>query len=590
VLETPVLRGRVSPRLTSLLAAAALVAAIASFSGASQAAHPAVAVFPAQGTLVASPETQISFRGATPGELTGIKVRGSVSGTHGGTLKAHSDGQGASFVPERGFRSGEHVRVYADLPLVRQDNGYVRFRISRPPGPWTLGKGHDPGGSPEGEQHFETLPGLKPPSVVVDKRKKRARGQGHLFVASKAGPGQDGPMIADERGRLIWYHKNPKNKSAFDFRTQTYRGKPVLTWWQGRARPGQGKGENLIYDSSYRRIATVRAGNGYAADLHEFEISRNDTGLVLAYEPVTFGGTTAMDTIVQEIDIPTGLVMYEFHSLGKISSRESHGPHDEGHPYDVAHLNSIQMVPDGNLLISARHTNTVYKISRRTGNILWRLGGNRSDFKMSGNSDFISQHHARLQPDGSITLFDNGGPPDPGRESRALWLNVNEEKRRVSVRKAYKYRRTLKAFSAGSTQVLPNGDVFVGWGGSVPYFAEYTPKGSAVYDAHFKPKGDETYRAYRFPWHGQPTTRPAVAADTEGKYTDVWVSWNGATEVARWQILAGDFKNALSPLETVDRDGFETKVNIDSNPAYVQVRALDSSGNPLGISRPVRPE
>jgi hypothetical protein len=161
----------------------------------------------------------------------------------------------------------------------------------------------------------------------------------------------------------------------------------------------------------------------------------------------------------------------------------------------------------------------------------------------------------------------------------------------VSVRKAYKYRRSLKAFSAGSTQVLPNGDVFVGWGGSVPYFAEYTPKGSAVYDAHFKPKGDETYRAYRFPWHGQPTTRPAVAADTVGKYTDVWVSWNGATEVARWQILGADFKNVpLSQLETVDRDGFETKVNIDSDPAYVQVRALDSSGNPLGISRPVRPE
>jgi hypothetical protein len=580
----------VPPRLTTFLAAAAIVAAVAASSGSTQAAHPAVAVFPSAGTLVASPDSQISFRGATPAELTGIKVKGSVSGVHGGTLRAHSDGQGASFIPKHGFRRGEHVRVYADLPLVGEEHGYVRFRISRPPGPWTLGKGNDPGGSPEGEQHFVSRPSLQPPSVVVDKLKKRARGQGDIFVAAKAGPGQDGPMISDERGNLVWFHKNPKKTSVFDFRSQTYRGKPVLTWWEGRARPGQGLGEDMIYDSSYRHIATVRAGNGYRADLHEFEISPHDTGLVLVYEPVTFGGTTAMDTVVQEIDIPTGLVMYEFHSLGKISSRESHGPHDEGHPYDVAHLNSIQMVPDGNLLISARHTNTVYKISRRTGNILWRLGGSRSDFKMAGGSDFIAQHHARLQPDGSITLFDNGGPPDPGRESRVLWLNVNEDKMRVSVRKSYRYRRPLKAFSQGSAQVLGNGDVFVGWGGNEPYFSEYTPKGSAVFDAHFKPKSDDTYRAYRFPWHGRPEHAPDVAARAHAGKTGVYASWNGATEVARWQVLAGGSKTSLSPVATVARDGFETQATINGEPAFVQVRALDSSGNPLGTSRAVKPE
>jgi hypothetical protein len=564
--------------------------AIAASSGPSQAAHPAVAVFPSAGTLVASPDSQISFRGATPAELTGIRVKGSVSGVHGGTLRAHSDGQGASFIPDSRFKSGEHVRVYADLPLVGEEHGYVRFRISRPPGPWTLGEGHDPGGSPDGEQHFVSRPSLQPPSVVVDKLKARARGQGDIFVAAKAGPGQDGPMISDERGNLVWFKKNPKKTSVFDFRVQSYRGKPVLTWWQGRARPGLGLGDDYIYDTSYRQIARVRAGNGYRADLHEFEISPNDTGLLLAYEPVSFGGETAMDTLVQEIDIPTGLVMYEFHSLGKISSSESHGPHDEGHPFDVAHLNSIQMTPDGNLLISARHTDTVYKISHRTGNILWRLGGNRSDFKLTDASGFISQHHARLQPDGSITLFDNGGPPDPGRESRALWLNVDEKKMRVSVRKAYRYRRPLKAFSQGSTQVLGNGDVFVGWGGNEPYFSEYTAKGRVVMDAHFKPEGDDSYRAFRFPWHARPEHAPDVAGLAHDGSTDVYASWNGATDVARWVILAGKSKAALVPVKAVDRDGFETKATLGGQPAFVQVRALDASGKPLGTSRPVKPE
>ena len=565
------------------------MALIAAFSGPSQAAHPAVAVFPSAGTYTASPESQISFRGATPSELTGIKVHGSRSGTHGGVLRAHSDGQGASFIPNRGFRSGERVSVRADLPLVGEDRGAVRFRIARPPGPWSLGKGHDPGGSPEGHQSFVSRPSLEPPSIVVTRRKSRSHGQGDLFVAAKAGPGQDGPMISDDRGDLVWFHKNPKHKSAYDFRTQTYQGRPVLTWWQGRARPGISYGEGLIYDSSYRRVATVRAGNGYSADLHEFEISPQGTALILAFKPVTFGGTTAMDTLIQEIDIPTGLVMFEWHALGHISSRESYAPHDRGHPYDVAHLNSLQMLPDGNILVSSRHTNAVYKVSIRTGHILWKLGGRHSDFKMTHASRFISQHHARLQPDGSITLFDNGGPPDPGRESRALWLDVDERNMTVSVRKAYRYRHPLKAFSQGSVQVLGNGDVFVGWGGDEPYFSEYTAKGSLVWDAHFKPKGDDTYRAYRFPWHGRPVHAPDIAAEAHKGITDVYASWNGATEVASWQVLAGPSPDALAPVRNVARDGFETKATIENERAYVQVRAFDAGGHPLGSSRVVKP-
>ena len=578
------------PRLTSILAAAAIVAAVAASSGPSEAAHPAVAVFPAAGTLTASPTSQISFRGAKPSELTGIRVKGSISGRHDGVLRAHSDGNGASFIPNKGFHTGEHVRVYADLPLVNQSHGYVRFAILRKPGPWHIKFGKDPGGNPNGEQHFKSRPDLEPPSVVVTKRRARSKGQGDVFVAAKAGPGQDGPMIADEKGHLIWFHQNPKQRSAFDFRAQRYRGKPVLTWWQGRARSGISSGVDMIYDSSYRHIATVRAGNGYHSDLHEFEISRESTALMTAYRPVTFGGTTAMDTVIQEVDVPTGLVMFEFHALGNISSRDSHAPHDEGHPYDVAHLNSIQMVPDHNLLISARHTNTVYKISRRTGRILWRLGDDHSDFKMTRSSHFISQHTARLQPDGSITLFDNGGPPDPGRESRVVWLNVNEKDRTVSVRKAYRYRQPLKAFSQGSAQVLGNGDVFVGWGGNEPFFSEYTPKGSAVWDAHFQPEGDDTYRAYRFPWIGRPGGRPAIAARSSGGATDVYTSWNGATEVANWQLLAGPSPAALVPVKAFPHHGFESHGHIDQAPQYVAVRALDESGAPLGTSRAVRPE
>ena len=570
-------------------AGAAVVAAVVAGSASSQGPAEPVAVFPAAGTKVASPKTQISFRGAGEGQLTGIVVKGSVSGRHGGTLRAHSDGQGASFLPKKDFRSGEHVTVALDRPMVGERDNVVRFRIARTPGNFSLPTQKDKGGDPPGAQHFESVPHLRPPSIKILTREPEARGDGHIFVAAKAGPGQDGPIIADERGRTLWFYRLPDRRTSFDFRRQVYRGKPVLTWWQGKSRPGQGLGYGRILDSSYRQIAKVRAGNGYQADLHEFEISRRNTALILVYNPVNFGSGVSMDTIVQEIDIPTGLVMYEWHTLGMLSRSESYEKREGDNPYDLAHLNSIQLQPDGHFLVSARHTNAIYKLDGRTAGVRWRLGGKRSDFRMGKNTRVISQHDARLQPDGSITLYDNGGPPKPGKESRGLWLNVNEAERTVSVRRDIRYRRKLKAFSQGNMQVLPDGSVFVGWGGNVPWFSQHAPDGRIIFDAQFRPKSDDTDRAYRFPWVGRPARPPDVVANSDDGRTTVHVSWNGSTGVARWEVLGGQSAGALKPLASKGRFGFETRINFAGTPRFVAARARAANGAVLGTSDEVRP-
>ena len=55
-----------------------------------------------------------------------------------------------------------------------------------------------------------------------------------MFVGQKGGKDRpSGTVIADNRGRILWYHEVPAGLEATDFRTQTYHGKPVLTWWQG---------------------------------------------------------------------------------------------------------------------------------------------------------------------------------------------------------------------------------------------------------------------------------------------------------------------------------------------------------------------
>jgi arylsulfotransferase ASST len=593
------LRFAVSARLKSaLLVAAALAAIVAVGCNSSSSAASGVAVFPLNGTPTASPRTQISFRGESPAQLTGITVSGSSSGDHSGTLKPHSDGDGASFVPDRSFKRGETVTVKADPDLLGAKNGAVKFKIAEkaPKGvPGTVRP--DPGGNPKGTQRFRSRPDLRPPSIKFTKRTSKTA-PGDLFLAPKAGPGQDGTVITDASGRLIWFKRVPKLTSAFDFRVQQYEGKPVLTWWQGGVHHGQGQGKGLIYDSSYKRIATVPAGNGYEADFHEFQLSRDGkTAFLLIYEPVRYdlrliGGPkdgSVLDGIVQEIDIKTGLVLFEWHTMGAIGLRETYANIPKDSPLDVSHVNSVYEEKDGNLLVSARDTHAALELDRKSGKVLWRLGGRSSDYKMSGGSQFVEQHDVRRTDDGRLTVFDNGAPPSPGRPARGLALKVDEDKKSVKLSRVLRRSSPIHSPSQGNVQALPNGNFLVGWGGDVPNFSEFTSSGKLALDGKIVPETLDTYRVWRLPWSAKPSRPPDVAAQTGGGQTGVYASWNGATDVKQWQVLTGDNPNVLLPGKKVDRSGFETKIVVSGAPAYVAVRALDANGLELGTSKPVKP-
>jgi hypothetical protein len=464
-----------------------------------------------------------------------------------------------------------------------------------------LHRGGDAGASdlPAGVLSFYSRPDLAPPALEVVHR-GGALAAGALFLAPVTGPGQRGVLIADNGGEPIWFHPTEPPVTASNFRASVYRGAPVLTWWEGKLLEGVGAGSCVIADQRYRTIARVGAGGGYACDLHEFRLTPQGTALITVQRSVgadlrPVGGPRdgeLLDTGFQEIDVATGEVLMHWSGVGRIALGESYLVYDGRGPFDYLHLNSVDPGPNDTLLLSARHTWAVYNLDRRSGEILWRLGGKQSGFSVAPPARFAWQHDARWRDARTITLFDDGaGPtaqrlPKPQSQSRGLVLELDVVHARAALARAYAHQPPLLADSMGSLQTLDNGDVLVGWG-SRPYLTEYSAEGEVLLDARLPPHGS-SYRAFRGAWIGLPATNPVLVAGPGSDASSLYVSWNGATEVAAWELRTGAAAGDLAAAARVPRSGFETALPRPSNARYAAAVALDAQGMPLASSTPLR--
>jgi Arylsulfotransferase (ASST) len=580
-----------------LLASLACLAVLGAGASSTQAAG--VVISPLPGTLTAMPQTQISFLGASASSLSGIAVIGSSSGRHSGALRSYSAALGTSFLPTKPFAAGEHVTVHARWrpsakgPVKRLTSS---FTVAQP-GPFTAGEFPATPGTAAEIQSFQSQPALHP-AVITVHQAAAGTAPGLLFATPFLGPGQWGPMIFDNAGNLVWFQPLPAGEDAADFRTQTYHGKPVLTWWQGKTTIlGYGVGEDLIADSSYRVIRRVKAGNGLAADEHEFLLAPDGSAFVLAFNPVvtslaSAGGPAsgvALDGVIQRVDPRTGLVMWQWNSIGRVDVSESYSkpPTSSSGTYDYFHINSLTSDSHGNLLISARNTWALYDINHGSGAIVWRLGGKRSSFTLGAGVQFAYQHNALWLPNGDISLFDDEGAPPVKPPSRGEVIKLNlHTKTATLASQLVRSSGPLITTSQGDMQSLPGGGWLVGWGG-LPNFTEFNSRGEIVYDAQL-PRGENSYRVYREVWSGQPSEPPTVAAHRSGAASAVYASWNGATNVASWQLLTGSSPAHMTAVSLTPRSGFETTIPAPPAPLY-QVRALNASGTVLGTSATVAP-
>jgi hypothetical protein len=459
----------------------------------------------------------------------------------------------------------------------------------------------NPQAPPSDYQTFATVPGVQAPTLTVTAA-DRDPSAGDILMTNGPGPGQYGALIYNPQGQLVWSDQLSGGLVADNLSVQTYKGQRDLTFFEGHVPSwGFGQGVDIVMNSHYQTVATVKGGNGLAADLHDFQIGPHDVAYLTAYNPIrcdlaSQGGRrngVMLDAVVLEVDMATGLVRWEWHSLDHVAVSESETS-ASGRFWDYFHLNSIDPEPDGNLLISARNTWAVYQIQAGTGAIVWRLGGLKSSFKMGSGTLTYWQHDARLMPDGEITIFDDGSNPAHEKQSRAVRIALDQGNHSARLVKAFTHGEApLLAASQGNAQTLANSNTVVGYGGA-PYVSEYAPDGSLRFDAHF-PLDQVFYRAYRFPWSGTPMTPPAVLANLNNtaEETIVRMSWNGATDVASWRVLAGARADALQARATVPASGFETQAILpatyrgDKGNGFVAVHALDSAGHVLGTSHTV---
>jgi hypothetical protein len=450
---------------------------------------------------------------------------------------------------------------------------------------------------------FHSRPDLEPPTVTA------SPGEGtdpfgsedpsrFLFLGpgpvSLNGSQQFGPLIVDRRGEPVWFRPVAQGLEVTNFAPSSYRGEPVLIWWEGKVlTSGYGRGEAVIVDRAYRELTRVRAANGRSMDMHALWLTPKQTAIFTCYPRAaqvdlsSIGGPRqgqALESIIQEVDVASGRLLFEWTSLAHVSVSDSY--QRLATPYDYLHVNAVSPTRDGNLLVSGRNTWALYKLDRRTGEVMWRLGGKRSDFRMGRSAQFSWQHDAQQVTDRTLSVFDNGtdGPIQTERQSRGLVLDLDESSRTVGVRNSYTNHKPLLATAMGSVQILPSTHVVVGWG-TASHTSEFAADGTLLLDARL-PAGMYSYRGLWLPWRSTPHRRPAVRSqrDSRSDTTLIYASWNGATEPTDWRVDAGPTADRLQSVGIAERRGFETVIPLHPELRFAALTALDVAGRPLGRS------
>ncbi|KAJ5688982.1 hypothetical protein N7462_003374 [Penicillium macrosclerotiorum] len=448
---------------------------------------------------------------------------------------------------------------------------------------------------------------------------------GLLFIGqendSGSGVKQVSPFILTDDNELVW--SGPEGDSS-NFRQQYWGDQSVITFWVGTGKAaygadaGRGWGEVRIYNDEYRLIKSVclqlnltmptGTTTDCDADVHESFITEDNTILLTAYNTTqadltSLGGPKdgwVYDSIVVELDLETNEPVFIWSPLAHVAINETHEAYtgsDQTDPFDWFHMNSIQKWGDY-YLVNSRHLWRTFLVDRE-GSVVWSIDGeNGGDFgSLPANGTFSWQHMARIHSVSStqaqLSYFANNldtatsTVPSKGL-TFLLTLPPSLKNPPVLVTDFYDHLYPVSSAAEGSFFSLPNGNTLMGYGDE-PYIKEYGPSGDVRWSAQFAGYDlGQSYRVYKQEWHATPSTRPSLVVTTALAEDNLsqcagsssrlrgYVSWNGATDVDKYQVYAGKSSNSLKSLGQIDKKGFETKFSLPEDVSVVQVAAIQA--------------
>lgn len=383
--------------------------------------------------------------------------------------------------------------------------------------------------------------------------------------------------ILDNNGSPIFYRKMPAN--ARDFKLQpngmlSYRlADPFYRFYE--------------MDSSYSVTREITAKNGYGTDEHELQILQNGNVLLIALDYKTVdmsklvsGGKTNATVIgnhIQEID-PNGTVVFEWKCWDNLNILDATKENLTAQTIDYVHMNAIAVDNDSNIVISSRHLSEITKINRKTGKIMWRLGGKNNQFTFVNDplNGISYQHDVRALPNGNYTIFDNGNFHSPS-VSRAVEYKLDTAAKTATLVWQYRHSPDRYTWWMGNVQRLPNGNTLINWAdGAFPKLTEVTPAGTKAMELGFVNYA-HSYRVFRFPWKGKAKAPTLILEAGSDKITLLINKFDQELN-HKFMIYVDTLPNPLRVIDSTSLSAVELSGFKNGKRYYFRVTAKDATG------------
>lgn len=564
--------------------------------------HPTIQyLFPLPSSKLLPQKTTIILRlepdyGIT--DLTSlIHVQGDSQGVYSGDIFYATDGRTIIFKPDNSFKIGEQINVTIETSQFSGHDFAFHFTIDT----------NQPQ-TPKNEQDIHSVrPAnilevheIPPPRIIngvtvpsdfpkIETQQKGATAPGLIFFGTNfPEPGTGNYLIACyDDGTPYFYRRFDKISRSVNFTPQ-----PTGVLTVHFEEPGH----YLVLDSNFVEIDSYTCGHGYTTDNHEFLLLENGHALIIAQEDIKIdmsalvprGRKTAIvqGNHIQELDQNKN-VIFEWRSWDYLDIRDAIGINLTANYIDYAHINSIAVDYDSNLVISSRDLCEVTKINRNTGDIIWRLGGENNQFEfINETEDFLYQHDARPVPGKPrhYTIFDNGRSRTRPY-SRAVEYKIDV--RNKIAEKVWEFRHNPDRFSKsmGGAQRLPNGNTLIDWPADKLRVCEVSPDGKIVYELFSA--GHTNYRCRRYQWSGMQK-QPYLILENFGAVVRLIFNKFGDANTEYYKIYYSTTGQDFTFLDRTNQTYYDMTYLQNHTEYFFRVTAVDSPQAESGFSNTER--